>query len=258
MAADERVQTRRLAHRRRHGASRGSSRPCNGARREDGRGLPRHCAQRRRIHGLRHHVRPRRLSSDPPGTGTGACTLAKERVGGRDVEELRDELVRSLRYFDGHSDTLGLFADADFLRRVGAALAAPFRDARVDKVAGIEARGFVLAALVAVELRAGFVAVRKPGSIHPGAKAELEGPPDWRGQITRLRVQRHALAPGERVLIVDDWAETGSKALTTRRLMEECGGQYVGLSLLVDQLPDDVRDGLEPVARVVFAREVPG
>ncbi len=172
------------------------------------------------------------------------------------MNDLHDELRRSLRYFDGHSDTLGLFADAAFLTRAGEALAQPFRDARVDKVAGIEARGFVLATAVALELRAGFIAIRKPGGIHPGQKAQLEGPPDWRGETTRLRLQRHVVEPDDRVLIVDDWAETGSKALTARRLVEMCGGRYVGLSLLVDQLPDELRDELAPVAQIAFARDV--
>jgi adenine phosphoribosyltransferase len=172
------------------------------------------------------------------------------------VEGLVEELTSRLRYVDGHADTLGLFADATFLRRAGAALAAPFADARVDKVAGVEARGFVLATSVALELEAGFVAVRKPGAIHPGAKAELEAPSDWRGNVTLLRLQRHVVEPEDRVLVVDDWAETGSKAMTTRQLIEMCGGRYVGLSLLVDQLPDQVRDELEPVARVAFAHEV--
>ena len=92
------------------------------------------------------------------------------------MEDLHDELRHSLRYFDGHSDTLGLFADAAFLSRAGAALAKPFRDAQVDKVAGIEARGFVLATAVALTLRAGFVAIRKRGTgLFPG-----HGPQCWR------------------------------------------------------------------------------
>jgi adenine phosphoribosyltransferase len=169
-----------------------------------------------------------------------------------------DDLVARLQYFEGHSDTLGLFADGKFLRRAAAEVADPFRNAAVHKVVGIEARGFVLASCVALELEAGFVAVRKPGSIHPGTKAELTAPPDWRGLETTLRLQRHVIAEGERLLVVDDWAETGSKALTARRLVEECGGLYAGLSLLVDQLPDDVRGELEPVASVAFADELPG
>jgi adenine phosphoribosyltransferase len=63
---------------------------------------------------------------------------------------------------------------------------------------------------------------------------------------------------GDKVLIVDDWAETGSKATTARRLIEECGGRYVGLSLLVDQLDDAVREQLTPVSTVAFAHELRG
>ena len=112
---------------------------------------------------------------------------------------LHDELVARLRYFDGHSDTIGLFADAGFLAPGGERRSPePFRDARVQKVAGIEARGFVLATAVALELEAGFVAVRKPGSVHPGPKVELRGPPDWRGHETVLRVQRHVIDPDDR------------------------------------------------------------
>ena len=172
------------------------------------------------------------------------------------MPSLHDELVAGLEYFDGHSDTLGLFADVGFLRRAAAALAGPFRGAHVQKVAGIEARGFVLAAGVALELDAGFVAIRKPGSIHPGPKVELKAPKDWRGNEETLRLQRHVIRADERVLVVDDWAETGSKALTARRLIEECGGVYAGLSLLVDQLPDDVRAQLEPVSAVALAAEL--
>jgi len=172
------------------------------------------------------------------------------------VSAFHDELVAQLQYFEGHSDTLGLFAEDGFLSRAAAAVAGPFREAAVRKVAGIEARGFVLASCVAVELGAGFVAIRKPGSIHPGPKVELTAPPDWRGLETTLRLQRHVIAAGDRVLIVDDWAETGSKASTARRLVESCGGVYAGLSLLVDQLPDRVREELQPVAAVALADEL--
>jgi adenine phosphoribosyltransferase len=171
---------------------------------------------------------------------------------------IHDELVERFRYFDGHSDTLGLFADGDFLKRAAAGVAAPFRRAQVDKVAGIEARGFVLATAVALELGAGFVAIRKPGSVHPGPKVELAAPPDWRGLETVLRLQRHVIAPDERVLVVDDWAETGAKALIARRLIEECAGRYAGISLLVDQLSPEMRAALEPVARVTYASELHG
>jgi adenine phosphoribosyltransferase len=151
-----------------------------------------------------------------------------------------------------------LFADAAFLRLAAAEVAAPFRDEPITKVACVEARGFVLATAVALELGAGFVAIRKHGSIHPGPKEELRSPPDWRGHENVLRLQRHVISKDDSVLVVDDWAETGSVALTARRLIENCGGRYVGLSLLVDQLEPDVRAALAPVAAAALAEEVRG
>ena len=171
---------------------------------------------------------------------------------------MHDELVSKLQYFDGHSDTLGLFADGAFLRRAAIALADPFRTDAIGKVAGIEARGFIVATGVAIELGVGFVSIRKPGAIHPGLKAELTAPADWRGLETTLRLQRHVVGEGERVLVVDDWAETGSKALTAKRLIEICGARYAGLSLLVDQLPVAIRDELQPVTSVAVADELRG
>jgi adenine/guanine phosphoribosyltransferase-like PRPP-binding protein len=73
-----------------------------------------------------------------------------------------------------------------------------------------------------------------------------------------LRLQRHVISTGDAVLLVDDWAETGSVALTARRLIERCGGRYAGLSLLVDQLEPDVRVALAPVAAAALAEEVRG
>jgi orotate phosphoribosyltransferase len=110
-----------------------------------------------------------------------------------------EELVERFRYFDGHSDTIGLFADAGFLRRAAAGVATPFRDVHVDTI-----------------------------------------------------------GPKDRVLVVDDWAEAGSKALTARRLIESCGARYLGLSLLVDQPRPEVRGRLEPVAAVALASDLHG
>jgi adenine phosphoribosyltransferase len=172
------------------------------------------------------------------------------------MESLADEVSSRLRYFDGHSDTLGLFAHPGFLQRAAEALASPFRTAGITKVAGIEARGFVLATATAVELGVGFVGIRKIGSVLAGEKEELRTAPDWRGVEDVLRLQRHVIVPGEGVLVVDDWAETGAKAVAARALIERCGGRYCGLSLLVNQLAADVQSTLEPVAFVVRAEDV--
>jgi adenine phosphoribosyltransferase len=169
---------------------------------------------------------------------------------------LADEVAANLRYYNGHSDTLGLFAHAGFLQRAAHELAVPFRTAGVTKVAGIEARGFVLATATALELGVGFVGIRKSGSVLAGEKEEVQAAPDWRGIEDVLRLQRHVVVPGEGVLVVDDWAETGAKAIAARALIESCGGRYCGLSLLVNQLAADVQAQLEPVAFVVRAEDV--
>jgi adenine phosphoribosyltransferase len=70
-----------------------------------------------------------------------------------------------------------------------------------------------------------------------------------------LAIQRSAVREGERVLFVDDWAETGSQALAAKQLVEECGGEYAGLSMLVDQLSDETRNALAPVFAVADAAE---
>ena len=169
----------------------------------------------------------------------------------------KDDFLARFRWIGGHADVLGLFADAKLLAGAVEALAEPFEHRGVTKVAAVEARGFVLGAGVALRLGAGFVAIRKSGSVHPGAKAERMTGPDWRGQENLLRVQRSALERHDKVLLVDDWAETGSQAVAARALIEECGASYVGLSLLVDQLPEDTRSALAPVHSVVTADELP-
>jgi adenine phosphoribosyltransferase len=173
------------------------------------------------------------------------------------VAGFADELLSRFRWIGGHADVLGLLSDAGFLARAITALAEPFEEAAVTKVAGVEARGFVFGAGVALRLGAGFVPVRKPGSVHPGPKAVQRSAPDWRGQRVAYEVQRAAVTDGDRVLLVDDWAETGSQALAARSLVEECGGTWVGISLLVDQLQEEVRDRLAPVSAVVLAEQLP-
>jgi adenine phosphoribosyltransferase len=60
------------------------------------------------------------------------------------------------------------------------------------------------------------------------------------------------------VLLIDDWAETGSQAITARALIEDCGASYAGMSVLVDQLPPRVRERLAPIVSVVGHEELAG
>jgi adenine phosphoribosyltransferase len=102
---------------------------------------------------------------------------------------------------------------------------------QVDKVAGIEARGFILAAPVACRLRAGLVPVRKEGKLPAATHArsyELEY-----GTAT-IEVHADAFAPGERVLIVDDVLATGGTALAAAELVRHAGAQVAGISVLLE------------------------
>lgn len=147
-----------------------------------------------------------------------------------------------------------LFSDGDLFRRIVAELAEPFPDAT--KVAGLEARGFILGGAVAVELGVGFVAVRKEAGLFPGPKAARRAEANYRGHENLLRLQREALSPGDRVVLVDDWAELGSQALAARALIEDCGATFLGLSLVVDQLEAEARERIGRVHALVSAEEL--
>jgi len=111
------------------------------------------------------------------------------------------------------------------------ALAAPFADEQIDKVIGIEARGFVFAAPIAYRRGAGFIPVRKVGKLPWEIEREeyvLEYGTDL------LEIHRDAVQPGERVLIVDDVIATGGTAAATARLVERLGGVVVGFTFLLE------------------------
>jgi adenine phosphoribosyltransferase len=127
-------------------------------------------------------------------------------------------------------DITPVLADPTLFRRTTRAMAAPFSDADVSYVVGVESRGFILGAPVAIELGAGFIPIRKPGKLpHRTAAAEyaLEYGTD------RLEIHADAHAPEARVLVVDDVLATGGTASAACRLVETLGGVVVGCSFLI-------------------------
>jgi adenine phosphoribosyltransferase len=126
-------------------------------------------------------------------------------------------------------DITPLLGDAGAFGEVVEAMAAVFGP--VDKVVGIEARGFILAAPVAYEIRAGFVPVRKQGKL-PSATLAEEYELEY-GSAT-LEVHQDAFVPGERVLIVDDVLATGGTARATASLIRRAGAQVVGVAVLME------------------------
>ncbi len=106
-----------------------------------------------------------------------------------------------------------------------------FRDARVEAVVGIEARGYMLGAPVAYALGAGFVPVRKPGKL-PGEKFSEEYALEY-GTNT-LEIHADAVGHGHRVLVVDDLLATGGTIAATLRLLEKLGANVIGTAVLIE------------------------
>ncbi|WP_418955255.1 phosphoribosyltransferase family protein [Streptomyces tritici] len=167
----------------------------------------------------------------------------------------RGLVLERFRWIGGHADVWQVFRDPEALAAAVRVLARPFRDDGVTAVCGIESRGFLLGAAVAVEPGVGFVAVRKSEGILPGKKVTWRSDPDYRGTRQELRLQRTAVGPADRVLLVDDWIETGSQASAVRSMVEECGGQWVGCSVVVDQTTPARRADLA-VRSIVTAAEL--
>ena len=128
-------------------------------------------------------------------------------------------------------DITTLLQDAAGFRAAIDSLSLPFNNQGIDIVVGIESRGFILGAVVADRIGAGFALVRKPGKL-PSACVrttyELEYGSD------SLEMHEDAVRPGQRVLIVDDLLATGGTARATLDLVKGLGGTVVGLAFLIE------------------------
>lgn len=131
-------------------------------------------------------------------------------------------------------DVTTLLADARGFRRAVDELVQPLAGQKIDKVAGIEARGFILGGAVAHQLSAGFVPIRKKGKLPfktLGEKYELEYGAD------EVEIHVDAVRPGDRLLLVDDLIATGGTAAAAIRLLERAGAKIELCAFVVD-LPE--------------------
>jgi len=128
-------------------------------------------------------------------------------------------------------DLTTLFKDGDALHTVIDRLAERFRGDKIDAVAGVEARGFMIAAALAYRLGLGIIPIRKPGKL-PWKVAGEDYTLEY--GAGRLEVHEDALDPGQRVLVVDDVLATGGTAKASGRLMERLGGAVAGYAFLLE------------------------
>lgn len=143
------------------------------------------------------------------------------------VREIADFPKPGIRF----KDISPLLADGPGFAAAISAMAEPWREARLQAVVGIEARGFILGAPLARELGIGFVPVRKPGKL-PGEVIEESYALEY--GTDRLQVHRDALPAGARVLLVDDVLATGGTLAAAARLVSRLGLELVGGAVLME------------------------
>jgi adenine phosphoribosyltransferase len=139
-------------------------------------------------------------------------------------------------------DVTTLLRDADAFARVINRLSEFYSGEGIQKVVGIESRGFILGAPLALRLGVGFVPVRKPGKL----PAEVyEKTYDLEYGSNSLAIHKDAIDRGERVLIVDDLLATGGTMAATVHLVGELGGVVVGVAVLIELVELRGRDKLK-------------
>ena len=131
-------------------------------------------------------------------------------------------------------DITTLLADARGFRRAVDELVQPLAGAKIDKVAGIEARGFILGGAIAHQLSVGFIPIRKKGKLPHETIAESY---QLEYGVDEVEIHVDAVSEGERILLVDDLIATGGTAEAAIRLLERAGGEIVLCAFVVD-LPD--------------------
>ena len=131
-------------------------------------------------------------------------------------------------------DITTLLGDARAFRRAVDELVQPFAGGRVDKVAGIEARGFILGGAVAHQLSAGFVPIRKKGKL-PHETVRIAYSLEY--GVDEMEIHTDAIGQGERVILVDDLIATGGTAVAATQLLRQIGANIVAACFIID-LPD--------------------
>ena len=131
----------------------------------------------------------------------------------------------------GRYDMAPLYADPTVFSKLIEDIISPFNIDDINKVVAIDATGFILGASVSTTLRKGLVLVRKGGKIPLGSERIARRDfIDYTGKTKSLEIDRDMINKNENVLIVDDWVETGSQAKAAISMIEELGGNILGIS----------------------------
>ena len=157
------------------------------------------------------------------------------------MNTIASELAASIRSIPDYPkpgiifrDITTMLGDARAFRRAVDALVQPYAGTKVDKVAGMEARGFILGGAVAHQLSSGFVPIRKKGKL-PHDIVRIAYSLEY--GVDEMEMHRDAVNPGERVILVDDLIATGGTAVGATKLLRQIGAEVVAACFVID-LPD--------------------
>ena len=151
------------------------------------------------------------------------------------LEQEVKQNIRTIRNYPrkgiGFKDLTTLWKNGPLTKKVTSALASEWRDRKIDKIVGIEARGFIVGAPIADRFGIGFVPARKVGKL-PGKKMSMNYELEYGRQ--GLEIHSDAISKGDRVLIVDDLLATGGTAKAAGALVERLGGEVLGLTFIAE------------------------
>ena len=154
---------------------------------------------------------------------------------------LEDTLLSSIRTIPDYPkpgilfrDITTLLGDARAFRRAIDELVHPYAGLKVEKIAGIEARGFILGGAIAHQLSAGFIPIRKKGKL-PHETVRVAYSLEY--GLDEMEMHKDAIAPGEKVIVVDDLIATGGTAEAACKLLRQMGADIVAACFVID-LPD--------------------
>lgn len=154
---------------------------------------------------------------------------------------LKQTLVNAIRNIPNYPkpgvmfrDITTLLGDARAFRRAVDELVHPYAGGKVDKVAGVEARGFIIGGAMAHQLSSGFVPIRKKGKL-PHDTVRIAYSLEY--GVDEMEMHRDAIVPGEKVILVDDLIATGGTAEAAVKLLQQMGADIVSACFIID-LPD--------------------
>ena len=205
-------------------------------------------------HSLESHFRKTYVASSESCCGKLGLINARRNLPRTAIEEIAAmpnlksvrDYIRNIPDFPREGiqfkDVTTLFTDPRGFRIAVDQLIHPFSGERIDKVAGLEARGFVLAGAVAHQLSAGFVPIRKQGKL-PGKTISEPYELEYGQEV--MEIHTDALQAGDKVLVVDDLLATGGTAAAGLRLLERLGADIVGCAFIINLVALNGRKKLE-------------